>query len=317
MVIPIGVCDEIKRLARQFIWGHANGRPKMSLVSWDSICQPRNQGGLGFRYLSDQNSFFLMKIGFNLVSQRNALWVRVLRAKYGWKEQFPDSIGKSQCSRLWMSLSKIWPLLRENLAWSIGDCDSARCWTDPWIPGFVKLSRGVLEDYLEIFGPQRVRVFLWLAFKQRLITNSKRTRRGIGSSSSCNFCGHGFEDLAHVLRDCPAVKDVWLLVIPDQLKQRNLFTFQNISWKAEEVVKVSSCWARQYEYHLAKQKAIISSSIPIINPDDTWVFLSTDGAVTRDSGFAASGGVLQDHDGQWILGFTRLLGVCSPFEAEV
>ncbi|KAH1107995.1 hypothetical protein J1N35_011763 [Gossypium stocksii] len=131
MMIPKGVYDEIERIAREFIWGSASGYPKMSLVGWDSICQPRARGGLGLRHLSDQNSSFLMKIGFNLVSKSNVLWVRVLRSKYGWKEKLPDSIERSQCSHLWRSLSRIWTLLRENLVWSIGDRTSVRCWNDP------------------------------------------------------------------------------------------------------------------------------------------------------------------------------------------
>ncbi|KAA3460942.1 (+)-neomenthol dehydrogenase-like [Gossypium australe] len=80
MLIPKGVCANIERLVRQFIWGCANGQPKMSLV-WDSICQPRFRGGLGLRHLSDQNMDFLMNIGFSLVSKSNALWVRVFRSK--------------------------------------------------------------------------------------------------------------------------------------------------------------------------------------------------------------------------------------------
>ncbi|KAK5833506.1 hypothetical protein PVK06_017349 [Gossypium arboreum] len=52
-------------------------------------------------------------------------------------------------------------------------------------------------------------------------------------------------------------------------------------------------------------------------PDNAWVFLSTDGAVARDSGCPASGGMARDHDGNWIVGFSRFLGDCSPFEAEV
>ncbi|MBA0813112.1 hypothetical protein Gohar_026992, partial [Gossypium harknessii] len=50
---------------------------------------------------------------------------------------------------------------------------------------------------------------------------------------------------------------------------------------------------------------------------DTWVYLSTDGAVAKDSDYATTGGVARDRDGNWIVGFNRFLGVCSPFEAEV
>ncbi|KAH1098351.1 hypothetical protein J1N35_015272 [Gossypium stocksii] len=60
-----------------------------------------------------------------------------------------------------------------------------------------------------------------------------------------------------------------------------------------------------------------SSSIPTTISNDTYVFLSTDGAVTRDSSHAATGGMVRDHDENWIMGFTRFLRVCTPFEAEV
>ncbi|KAA3472379.1 (+)-neomenthol dehydrogenase-like [Gossypium australe] len=87
--------------------GCIDGHPKMFIVGCNSISQPRAWGGLGFRHLEDQNHSFLMKIGFSLVSKSNALWVRVLRAKYSWKDQFPYSISRNQCSHLWRALSKI------------------------------------------------------------------------------------------------------------------------------------------------------------------------------------------------------------------
>ncbi|KAA3463577.1 LINE-1 reverse transcriptase isogeny [Gossypium australe] len=139
MKIPQGVCDEIERVARQFIWGSSEKNSKMALVGWDTICQPKGRGGLGLRHLNDQNSSFLMKIGFSLVSKSDTLWVRILRAKHGWKGQLPETISKNKCSHLWRSLSKLWPSVRENLIWSIGNGADVRCWKDPWIPGMGSL----------------------------------------------------------------------------------------------------------------------------------------------------------------------------------
>lgn len=73
LMISRGVCLEIERLARQFIWESTDGHSKMSLVGWDSICQPRSWGGLGFRHLDYQNKSFLMKLGFSLVSKSDDL----------------------------------------------------------------------------------------------------------------------------------------------------------------------------------------------------------------------------------------------------
>ncbi|KAA3478810.1 Beta-glucosidase 46 [Gossypium australe] len=419
---------------RQFIWGGSEGQSKMSLVGWDSICQPRSRGGLGLRQLNDQNMSFLMKIGFGLVSKNSALWVRVLRDKYGWKEQIPASINKSQCSHLWQALSKIWPSLHEHLTWAIGDGTRVRCWKDPWIPGIGHLISKIpsfsnlnldcvvrdlvnsdgcwdlellsvwLPDYVikkiisippphpdagsdrviraqsttGVFsirsaywtlkentwnpkednwkhiwryqGPQRVRFFLWLASKQKLLTNTERMRRGIGQSNACALCGHEFEDMIHVLRDCPTAKDVWMHVIPNKLmhrffsdsfqnwfstnlscheklqdsgvtwsslfglitwriwKNRNLFIFQNISWSTTEVVKVSISWARQFELNLNNYKSHTTHTHHANITENTWVIMSADGAVARDTGHAAAGGVIRNKDENWIMGFGHFLG---------
>ncbi|KAA3478688.1 LINE-1 reverse transcriptase isogeny [Gossypium australe] len=37
LVVPKGVCDEIEKIARQFIWGGSAGHPKSALVGWESI----------------------------------------------------------------------------------------------------------------------------------------------------------------------------------------------------------------------------------------------------------------------------------------
>ncbi|KAA3479950.1 reverse transcriptase [Gossypium australe] len=324
----------------------------MALVAWDTICQPKTRGGFGIRHLNDQNFSFFIKIGFNLASKCDKLWVHILRAKYNWKDQIPESISRTQCSHFWRSLSKLWPLICKNLIWSIGDGAKVRCWKDPWIPGMGPLiskipassnldleccvremyssphpdsgvdrviwARSVSgifsvrsaywalkeetwhsqEEYWNLpwkyNGPQRVRMFLWLAFRQRLPTNSERTRRGISHSNSCTICGHDLEDLVHVLRDCPAAKDT-----------------------ANEVVKASSCWARQYESSRDFYKNTGQSSCSYNYSEDNWVHLFTDGAVCSNSGIAASGGVVRDHEGNWIMGFNRFLGVCSPFEVEI
>ncbi|KAH1073280.1 hypothetical protein J1N35_025608 [Gossypium stocksii] len=134
LMILKGVCDEIENIARQFIWGSSPGYPNSALVGWKSIYQPKSRGGLGFRHLHDQNNSFLLKIGFNLVSRKDALWVRVLHSKYGWKNQILDTIHRSSCSHLWRSLSKVWSFCRENFIWSVGDGRTIRVWKDAWIP---------------------------------------------------------------------------------------------------------------------------------------------------------------------------------------
>ncbi|KAH1045760.1 hypothetical protein J1N35_036544 [Gossypium stocksii] len=74
MMIPRKTCDDIESLVKQFIWGPSKRKRKMSLVNWDTICQPKMCVGLGLRKLKDQNISFLMKLGFKLVLDKEAFW---------------------------------------------------------------------------------------------------------------------------------------------------------------------------------------------------------------------------------------------------
>ncbi|KAK8476102.1 hypothetical protein V6N11_071089 [Hibiscus sabdariffa] len=61
---------------------------------------------------------------------------------------------------------------------------------------------------------QRVRMFLWLVLRQRLLTNAERARRGMSSDPSCSCCGFFNETILHILRDCPPMRSFWQSLIP-------------------------------------------------------------------------------------------------------
>ncbi|MBA0662601.1 hypothetical protein Goklo_006691, partial [Gossypium klotzschianum] len=58
----------------------------------------------------------------------------------------------------------------------------------------------------------------------------------------------------------------------------------------------------------------IDSNLPLIG---NWCLLNTDRAVKLDIGLTSVKGVLQDHNGEWILGFNHYLGMCSVLKAEL
>ncbi|KAA3486518.1 Retrovirus-related Pol polyprotein LINE-1 [Gossypium australe] len=105
-LVPKGICNSIEELMRQFIWGAADGKRKMALVGWDDICQPKVHDGLDLRCLEDKNKAFILKIGYNLITKTEAIWVKVLRAKYGWGESMPESIMRKSCSYMWKAVAK-------------------------------------------------------------------------------------------------------------------------------------------------------------------------------------------------------------------
>ena len=57
--------------------------------------------------------------------------------------------------------------------------------------------------------PQRVRMFIWLGYQDRILTNSNRFIRHLTDDPRCFTCGEVEENTLHILRDCPAVAMVW------------------------------------------------------------------------------------------------------------
>lgn len=81
----------------------------MSFVGWDAICQPKDYGGLGMRQLRDQNITFLLKLGYRVISDKEAFWARVVRSKYGLDGldgSLPDSIARDRSSFFFCSCSQ-------------------------------------------------------------------------------------------------------------------------------------------------------------------------------------------------------------------
>ena len=59
--IPNSLCEEMTNLMRNFWWGQQKEERKMAWISWDKLCTPKAQGGMGFKQLKQFNLALLAK----------------------------------------------------------------------------------------------------------------------------------------------------------------------------------------------------------------------------------------------------------------
>ncbi|XP_052520106.1 uncharacterized protein LOC128071179 [Budorcas taxicolor] len=76
------MCKEIDKIQRNFIWGSEGERKKLHWVSWANMCKRKKFGGLGLRETTIVNEAYMAKLGWNVLTAPNLLWVRVLNVKY-------------------------------------------------------------------------------------------------------------------------------------------------------------------------------------------------------------------------------------------
>lgn len=50
---PLNVLNTIKRMLAQFFWSSKIGEKGKHWVNWQTVCLPQDEGGLGFRRISD------------------------------------------------------------------------------------------------------------------------------------------------------------------------------------------------------------------------------------------------------------------------
>jgi len=75
-ILTIAVLEQIERILRQFLWkGLALGKGGTK-VSWENVCLPKEEKGLGIRRLMECNKEAMLKHIWILFSDKESLWCR-------------------------------------------------------------------------------------------------------------------------------------------------------------------------------------------------------------------------------------------------
>ncbi|KAL4386745.1 hypothetical protein GQ457_09G012620 [Hibiscus cannabinus] len=215
-------------------------------------------------------------------------------------------------------------------------------------------------------GLQRIRVFLWLVCRNKIMTNVERGRRQLTTDTYCPVCNSYPEDVDHVLRSCASTAAVWCSIIKSD-KVNEFFSLSISEWIVINLTKPDYFVSHEAEWDIlfgalvwyfwkarnalvfngavevnrsilelsrqlrdvAVRALVLQQSNQVVStplmrspvewtpPEQGWVKLNTDGAPHAISGMASCGGVFRDHMGEWILGFSKFIGVCSVVDAEL
>ncbi|MBA0734574.1 hypothetical protein Gogos_018474, partial [Gossypium gossypioides] len=303
MLIPKGHCEKVEHLVHQFVWGSSSSGRKVALV----LCAKYGVANRMLETLSRSRCSFL--------------WRALTKPNLDLECLLSDMVSNNgtwnlDLFRLWLLEIVIQKIIRVPPPHSTASVDMIIWRGSPTSSFSVKSVYGKLrkssckpkEDVWKIpfkcQGPQRVRFFIWLALKQRLLTNMERVQRGLSDRSTCGVCGHIIEDALHAIRDCLG-------------KNHNLFIFQGTYWSSNDTIKVSYSWAEQFMMTTRGPTSSFQIPFSCSKLSESWVYLNTDGSVKLEDGSATAGGIVQNRNGKWIFGFNRFLGSCSVSEAEV
>ena len=128
--LPDALCDELTSMIRNFWWGQKEDEKKIAWLSWEKMCEPKSNGGMGFRQLKQFNLALLAKQGWRLQTKQDSLAYRVLKAKYFPKCEFVEASLGNNPSFSWRSIMAAQNLVREGIQWRVGNGTNIRIWSD-------------------------------------------------------------------------------------------------------------------------------------------------------------------------------------------
>ncbi|KAF7830619.1 Trimethylguanosine synthase [Senna tora] len=202
----------------------------------------------------------------------------------------------------------------------------------------------------------RLKFFLWSCVSNALPCRSILNRRGINVPPHCPTCGHHEETISHIFMECPNSKLIWqhLNTTPTTtdflpwLKQnalcdsssslntplgtnfiyclwhiwlsRNQLIFKNQNWPPNMILRKGLAAAAEF-FHLNPQHSSLLNSnniqIKWHPPIANWWKLNTDGACSGNPGPFAIGGIIRDHNGSFISGYSSYIGFGTALKAEL
>lgn len=132
--LPKGLIKEIEVLIRKFWWGYRGEHKRIHWVSWENLCLPKCEGGMGFRELSKFNDALLAKQIWRLKNHENSLFHKVFKAKFFLDCSVLEVTSHLKRSYAWKSILQSKHIIELGSIWRVGDGKSVKIQGDKWLP---------------------------------------------------------------------------------------------------------------------------------------------------------------------------------------
>ena len=131
---PKTVTKKLTSLTAQFWWSSGGNTRRLHWKSWDKVCHSKEEGGLGFKDLTDFNTAMLGKQLWRLIEKSHTLFSRVFKGRYFRNASPLEPICSYSPSYGWRSIVSARSLVSKGLIKRVGSGSSISVWNDHWLP---------------------------------------------------------------------------------------------------------------------------------------------------------------------------------------
>ncbi|XP_077232361.1 uncharacterized protein LOC143869152 [Tasmannia lanceolata] len=143
--LPMGVLNEIDKIMRIFVWAGSSMANSYHPISWDNVCSPKEEGGLGIRSIYEVSKAFQLKCLWRCLNSKGNPWADWFHWKYVKRKNFWTMKYPSNPSWGARGIFQIRAVAMRYICYSVGNGAGIDFWRQPWHPSGALIQR-TFED---------------------------------------------------------------------------------------------------------------------------------------------------------------------------
>ena len=217
--MPKSVIKRLNQLCSHFFWKGSSSIRRGARVSWQVVCKPKAEGGLGLKDILSWNQACMIQHLWSIFSRSGSLWIAwintyVLKRRSIWQVPITPN-----CSWSWRKLLQLRELARQFVVrnngievWKLSSLrySLAEVWRE-----IRPKSEKVTWSRL-LWGSQTIpkhSIVVWMAILNRLPTMDRLISWGIRMNGICCLCQLEHETRDHMFYGCSYSRSIWGMIL--------------------------------------------------------------------------------------------------------
>ncbi|XP_048605758.1 uncharacterized protein LOC106359240 [Brassica napus] len=132
-LVPKTICKKFMAIMSDYWWKSNTASKGMHWRSWESLCSPKDKGGLGFKDLEAFNTALLGKQLWRIITQPDSLLARIFKSRYFRSSDPLNAPLESRPSYAWRSIHSAQHLIKQGAKVIIGNGENTNIWRERWL----------------------------------------------------------------------------------------------------------------------------------------------------------------------------------------
>ncbi|KAL2904979.1 LINE-1 retrotransposable element ORF2 protein [Bienertia sinuspersici] len=250
-VLPVSVLHSIEQICRSYLWSGQWHLNKPGYISWENVCRPKKEGGMGFKNIHQWNSANMGRYVWAIETKQDSLWLKWVNSVYlrdqEWWNYEPPVDASWYWKRIYATKEKIKEVSSQNEIQGIKRYKVSTVYHKlidhrppyPWV-----------ENVWSRFNIPKYRFCTWIAVQGRLPSADRMVKMGSQMEKTCPLCSHDEESIHHLFFECSYSQDIL-----NDIKQ-----WLGITIQSNQLLNILK-WIRRKRRSMEMQKSVWNSAI--------------------------------------------------------